>query len=139
MKKELRYAFKRGSIRSLVSSKRELIYLQSMFSSRILIAIHHKEFIVNVDGSSFSRSVKNNNSWLTIKKLMPILKTLCKGRTNILLALSIDGRWFWMILNEVALILLFVFSCSSSKIMLDLCEETLNFQSRLCFITQVFI
>ena len=66
----------------------------------MLIAIYHKEFIVNLDGSSFSRSVKNNYSWLPKGKSMPILNTLCKGSTNILLALSIDGRWFWMILSE---------------------------------------
>ena len=100
MKNELRYAFKLGSSRPLASSKRESIYLQSMFSGRMLIAIHLKEFIVNVDGSSFSRSVKNNYSWLPKGKSMPILNTLCKGSTNILLALSIDGRWFWMILSE---------------------------------------
>ena len=100
MKKELRYAFKRGSSRPLASSKRESIYLQSMFSCRMLIAIHHKEFIVNVDGSSFSRSIKNNHSWLSERKSMPILNTLCKGSTNILLALSIDVRWFLMIPSE---------------------------------------
>ena len=100
MKKELRYDFKRGSSRTLASSKRELIYLQSMFSSRMFIAIHHKEFIVNVDGSSFSRSVKNNCSWLPKRKSMSIKNTLCKRSTNILLAFSIDGRWFWMILSE---------------------------------------
>ena len=100
MKKELRNAFERGSSRLLASSKRESTYLQSMFSSWMLIAIHHKEFIVNVDGSSFSRSVKNNYSWLPKGKSIPNLNIICKGSTNILLALSIDGRCFWMILSE---------------------------------------
>ena len=31
---------------------------------------------------------------------MPILNILWKGSANILLALSVDGAWFWMILNE---------------------------------------
>ena len=84
----------------MTSTEKESIYLQSIFSSRILTAIYHKEFIINVDGSSFSRSVRNNYSWLPKGKSFPILNTLWKGSSNILLALSIDGAWFWMILNE---------------------------------------
>ena len=100
MKKELGYAFKRGSSRPIVSAKKESLYLQSIFSSRMLTAIHRKDFIINVDGSSFNRSIKNKYSWLPKGKSLPILNILWKGSANILLALSVDGTWFWMILNE---------------------------------------
>ena len=76
MKKELGYAFKRGSSRPIVSAKKESLYLQSIFSSRMLTAIHRKEFIINVDGSNFSRSIKNNYSWLPKGKSLPILNIL---------------------------------------------------------------
>ena len=99
-KKKFKYMFKRGSDRLMASTKKEFIYLQSIFSSRILTAIYHNEFIINVDGSIFSRSVRNNYSWLPKDKSFPILNTLWKESSDILLALSIDGAWFWMILNE---------------------------------------
>ena len=61
--------------------------------------MYQKEFIVNVDGCSFGRSVKTNYSWLPKGRAHPIINSICKGSANILLGILIDGKWLWMILD----------------------------------------
>ena len=75
------------------------MYLWSIFSSRILSAVYEKRLIVNIDESSYNRSVKSNYSWLPIGCSSPILNTNCTGRTTIILGLFSNGHWLWMSVN----------------------------------------
>ena len=66
LSKELKFWYKLGSSRSVLSKKRTSKYLNAVFSSRMLLAIYNRSLIIIVDKSSYNRKVKSNYSWLTI-------------------------------------------------------------------------
>ena len=96
---DLRFSYKRGSSRLITSKKKNSVHLWSIFSSRMLFALYEKRLIVNIDESSYNRSVKSNYSWLPIGCSSPILNTNCTGRTTIILGLFSNGHWLWMSVN----------------------------------------
>ena len=99
LRTDLRFSYKRGSSRPVTSKKKTSVYLWSIFSSRILSAVYKKRLIVNIDKSSYNRSVKSNYSWLPIGCSSPILNTNCTGSTTIILGLFSNGHWLWMSVN----------------------------------------
>ena len=65
----------------------------------MLSEIYQEKFIVNIDGWSFGRSLKFNYSWLPKGKGSSIINTTWKGTTNMILGLTIDGQWLWIMLD----------------------------------------
>ena len=62
--------------------------------------MNNENFIVNIDESSFNRSVKLNYSWLSINKSSGIVNAEAQGRTTMILALLSNGDWMWVMVDE---------------------------------------
>ena len=92
VKNKLRYSYKRGSSRALACKRRETPYLQSIFWSRILAEIHKNQIAVNIDESSFSKSVKWNYSWLPKGESWPIVNANWTGTASVIFALMSFGE-----------------------------------------------
>ena len=100
LSKELKFWYKRGSSRPVLSKKRTSKYLNAIFSSRMLLAIYNRSLIINVDESSYNRTVKSNYSWLPIGDSSPILNTNWTRRTTIIFGLISNGHWICMSINK---------------------------------------
>ena len=96
------YSYKRGASRTPKSKSKSSMYLQAAFSCWLLQSIYEDCMIVNIDESSFSRSVKWMYSWLPKSKTSGIINTLFKGRTTLILALLTNGHWISMTIDETA-------------------------------------
>ena len=92
-KTELSYSYKRGSSRQLWSTDPKLKYLQAIFSWRILQQISDNKWIINIDESSSSRSIKANYSLLPKGKRKPIINSVWRWRANMIFGLWTDGNW----------------------------------------------
>ena len=57
LRQELGYTFKRGGDMNVAAKSAKSIYQQWLFSLKVLEKIHEKRLIVNIDESSFGRSV----------------------------------------------------------------------------------
>ena len=72
-------------------------YVQSIFWSRILKELHKGKILINIDESSFTRSVKTMYSWLPSGKSSPILNINCQGRSSVIYGLISNSSWIWLI------------------------------------------
>ena len=104
LKTDLKYKYKRGSSRSILSKDKKLKYMQAIFGCRMLEAIYNEQYLINVDEASYSRSVKTAYSWLSCRKSNPIVNSRFQGSANIIFALWVDGEWMWLISNETTAI-----------------------------------
>ena len=100
LKNEINYRYKRGSSRSIASKSQKLKYIQSIFGCWMLEAIHQREYLINVDEASYSRSVKTEYSWLPRGRSNPIINSRYFGRACLIFALWVDGEWIWLLSNE---------------------------------------
>ena len=96
MKKTLIYNYKKGSSRPLIRKSETLKYLQSIYSWRILEDMRSDRVLVNVDESSYSRSIKTNYTWLPIGSAHPVLNINWTGRISVIFGLISNGDWIWM-------------------------------------------
>ena len=94
---ELKYSYKRGSSRSNLCINNNLVYWQSIFASRALRNFSSGKTLINIDESSFTRSVKLDYSWLPIGESHPIVNTWGTGRAVVLFALISNGDWIWFV------------------------------------------
>ena len=96
----MKYSYKRGSSRVLASKNKNLTELQCIYSWRMLRTLKRNEILINIDESSFSRSVKWNYGWLPKGWSAPILNTRWVGRISIIFALISEGSWLCMSVND---------------------------------------
>ena len=85
IKENLNYNYKKGSSRVLKCNTPSLIELQAIFSCRMLRALKENEILINIDESSYNRSVKLDYNWLTRRISSSIINTRWVGRTLIIL------------------------------------------------------
>ena len=97
IKEELQYCYKRGSSRFHLSTNINLKYMQSIFASRALRDLFSGKIFINVDGSSFTKSVKSDYLWLPRRETHPIVNTWGTGRAVVLFALISNGEWLWFV------------------------------------------
>ena len=93
LKEELGYSYKRGSARPLQSSDPKLKYLQAIFSWRILEQILDDRLVINIDESSYFRSIKANYSWLQKGKRKSIINSIWRWSVNMIFGLWTNGNW----------------------------------------------
>ena len=96
IKSEMKYSYKKGSWRIATIKVKHLEEMHTIYSWRILRGICQQELIINIDESSYSRTVKRNYSWLLIGYLSPIFNTRWTGRVSIIFSLFNTGDWLWM-------------------------------------------
>ena len=92
MKSDMRYSFKKGSSRpfKVLSPKSDI--MNGIFWWKLLSLICRDALIINIDESSFSRSVKSNYSWLPRGKGSSIIHNTILGRCSLILGIWIDGK-----------------------------------------------
>ena len=84
-------------------------YMQSIFWSRILKELHKHKILIDIDESSFTRSVKMMYSWLPSGKSSPILNINWKGRSSVIFGLISKSFWIWLIHDGTGTIKAFCF------------------------------
>ena len=93
------YEFKRENDRIIKNKVPNSRFVQRIFWSRIMLAIHQSKFIVNIDESSFNRSGRSHYSWLSKNSSHPILNTLRIRRITVIFGLWTNDKWLAMTLN----------------------------------------
>ena len=96
IKENLNYSYKKGSSRVLACKEPSLRELQAIFFCRMLRALRENEILINIDESSYKRSVKLDYSWFPRGISSPIVNTRWIGRTSIIFALMSEGNWLCM-------------------------------------------
>ena len=100
IKEELNFSYKRGCSRPIAWKSQEHLYLQSLFSWRILREIRAGALLINVDECSYNIFIKRNYSWLLISSSNPILNDKWIGRTSIIFGLVSNGDCLWINVDE---------------------------------------
>ena len=99
LKTTMRYSFKKGFSRppkylSIYSST-----ATTLFCTSLLKQIMANKIIVNVDEWGFSRSTRQEYSWLPINQASPLIKDWNIGRCDLILGVLNNGHWIGMIKN----------------------------------------
>ena len=97
IKKELGYVHKRGSSRSLLSKSSKMKYSMWIFGIRMWSIIENNDYIFNVDEAMFTKSVKQNYSWLPSGKRHPTVNQNWVGSSTVIHVLWLGGDWLWAI------------------------------------------
>ena len=100
LKEDLRLSYKRGSARLALSMDPKLKYQQAIFSCRMIKILESGDIIINVDESSYTRSIKTNYSWLPKRRMKPIMNTIWKGRARLIFGLCSDGNYIGLLGNN---------------------------------------
>ena len=103
LKKEIKYSYKRGSTRPLCSKSSKLKYLQAIFSWRIMKEIEQNRWIINIDESSYSRSIKTNYSWLPKGKRKAIINSAWIRSANMIFGLWTNGNWIGILSSRTTM------------------------------------
>ena len=93
----LKFSYKRSSSRSIKTKSVNSIYAQVIFSARLLSRIIENKLVINIDESSYSRSVKTNYSWLMRAQNNWIVNTLFLRKNYFNMRISL---WWLMDFNE---------------------------------------
>ena len=100
LKNELGYSYKRGSDRNTRASSSTSIYKQAIFWCKLIAKLHAECLVINIDESSFGRSVKQNYAWLPKNHSSGIVNVGALGRTTLIFALMSTGSWMGLLVNE---------------------------------------
>ena len=93
VKREMKFAYKKGSSRPPMYSIMRSQIVKALFWTELLLLIAKGEIIINLDESSFDRSVKRQFSWLPVGRSYPIINDKLKGRASLILATWNTGEW----------------------------------------------
>ena len=97
---KMNYVYKKGSSRPTKSANQRNLVVKRLYWTEFLRMIHQGKILINIDESSFDRSVKEAYSWLPKGESHPILNNRFKGRAWLILATWSDCRWFGIILQK---------------------------------------
>ena len=102
IKNEMGYSYKKGWSRPYKYSTRRVLLVKTLYWSELLKLLIDGKGVVNIDESSFNRSIKNHYSWLPIGESASILNANVKGKSTLILGVWSTGKWFSVImLNTV--------------------------------------
>ena len=96
----MNYSFKRGWSRPTNCKRPDTVYSESIFSSRALSLFYQRWTIINIDESSFNRSLKRNYSWLPKCKSSPLINEDFTGRASLIFGLFSTGDWIGWIVDS---------------------------------------
>ena len=92
--KDMRYSYKKGSSRPPKYATNTVQLVKVLYCTELLKLLIDGKVVVNVDESSFDRSIKNQYSWLPKGKSEAILNDNIKGKATLILATWSTGDWF---------------------------------------------
>ena len=96
IRNELKYRFKKGSSRPPKYMSRRIQLVKALFWTELLSLLYRTEVVINVDESSFERSIKRQYSWLPKGKSSAIINDRLRGKASLILATWSNGKWFAM-------------------------------------------
>ena len=96
----MNYIYKKGSSRPTKSANQRNFAVKRLYWTKFLRMIHQGKILINIDESSFDRSVKEAYSWLPKGESHPIFNNRFKVRAWLLLTTWSDSRWFGIILQK---------------------------------------
>ena len=96
IKDALKYRFKKGSSRPPKYISRRIQLTKALFCTELLSLIFKKEIVINIDESSFERSIKRHYSWLPKGKSCAIINDRLIGKATLILATWSNSKWFAM-------------------------------------------
>ena len=100
VKREMEFAYKKGSSRPPVYATMRSQLVKALFWTELLLLMAKGEIIINLDESSFDRSVKRQFSWLPVGRSYPIINDKLKGRASLILATWNTGEWISMVVLD---------------------------------------
>ena len=100
VKNEMRYSYKKGSSRPPRYLTKRIQLVKTLFWNELLSMISKGDVIINIDESSFDRSIRREYSWLPNGRSTPIVNDRTKGRAWLTLATWSTGEWLAMALSE---------------------------------------
>ena len=71
-----------------------------LYCTEFLKEVYNKRHIINLDESGFSKSIKQNYSWLPRGRGSSIINEFFWGRANLVFAISNQGDMLGMITNQ---------------------------------------
>ena len=100
LKNDMKYSFKRGSSRNVRVKSTSSVFPQAIFSTKLMTRILEDILVINIDESSYGRSIKNNYSWLPKSQSSGIINSMWTGRLTLVWALASNGSWMCMMNNK---------------------------------------
>ena len=98
LKEKLKYRYKKGSSRPIKYRANRAQSAKSLFWSELLLMILRGETIINVDESSFDRSIRSNYSWLPRGADSSIINDRVKGKATLILGTWNTGEWIGVVI-----------------------------------------
>ena len=100
LKKSLHYSYKKGGATTFKGGTKKTKYLQSIFSSRVLLEILRGKLIINVDEWVFNRDLKRLYSWLPKGVTNSIICSIATGRWSMISAILSNGEFLCIIVED---------------------------------------
>ena len=91
---EMRYSYKKGSSRPAKYGTKRVQLVKVLHWAELLKLFLDGKVVINVDESSFDRSVKNQYSWLPRGKNAPIINDTIQGKATLIVGTWSTGEWF---------------------------------------------
>ena len=100
MKGKINYSYKKGSFRPLAVKDHRFQLSKWWFSAYLFRHLLSNPLIMNLDESSFDRSVRQDYSWIPVGVSESILNRTVEKKSSLLLSVFPDGEWIGMIKSE---------------------------------------
>ena len=94
----MRYSYKKGWSRSYKYGTKRVQLVKVLYWFELLKLLIEEKIVINVDESSFDRSIKNLYSWLPNNENAPILNENIKGKATLILGTWSTGEWFAVVI-----------------------------------------
>ena len=97
VKKELRWSYKKGCPRPNKYKTKKIWVSKALFCIDLINLMSERRLIINIDESSFDRSMKREYSWLPIGRSSALLNQNITGKSSLILEVSNRGSWFALV------------------------------------------
>ena len=98
LKEKLKYWYKKGSSSPIKYRDNRIHSAKFLFWSELLLMILRGETIINVDESSFDRSIRINYSWFPRGADSSIINDRVKGKATLILGTRNTGEWIGVVI-----------------------------------------
>ena len=96
LRDSLKYRFKKGFLRQPKYTSKRIQLAKALFCTELLDLIYKKEIMINVNKSSFERSIKRHYSWLPKGMNCAIINDQLEGKATLIKTMWSNSKWFAM-------------------------------------------
>ena len=101
IKHELGYSYRTICSRVQKSQSNKNRLMKVLFWVKMMRLLYSRKILINVDESSFDRSLQKKYSWLPVRGSKISITDKPQGKWNLILATFSDGNWFAYIQNGI--------------------------------------